>query len=493
MMGRRAVIAAAVSLVGCEVTSTVPVATRPLPQALPGDVFDPLKDPAAAHAELCDHDPTDTTFPAQADRITNRFCQDVQGGAVPQPHSLDELMSLLGLSFPNRTSGNGAGGNPAFAILGHSSALTAREVSSVTPTAFVFTPLRPDGTVPPDYVFVAYDPGETFLEVASYSPADAAVNFYIVLFDKECSHTAAGCNWTDLLTPNQTKGWSNVRIYESTTALNNTIADCRQCHIGAGRDQPMGGDPLILRMQEIDPPHTHWFSTKSPGGKALLDDFHAAHGTTEDYGPIPAGLIDQSDPDQMAAFIQAAGFGTQPNAFPSATIEAEVAMSAPEQPAVNVPAGQSATWTKTYAQAVGGNAIAVPYHDVKVTDPARLARMTALYTQWRTGQRTDLPEDMREVLLPAGLADMGFAPPPGLDGRALLVQQCQQCHHSRLDPTITREQFLVDQLDTMSRAEKDLAIQRIQLPTDTRLAMPPPLFRLPSDADRQAMIHELSK
>src|SRR5262249_18443653 len=154
-------------------------------------------------------------------------------------------------------------------------------------------------------------------EVASFSPADMAVNFYLVLFDKACS---PNCTPTDLLTGNLTTGWSNVRIYESTTALNNTIADCRQCHIGAGHDDPMTGDPLILRMQELDAPHTHWFSSTTEGGQALLADFHTAHGTSEDYGPIPSALIDRSDPDQMAAFIKAAGFANQPNAFPSATI-----------------------------------------------------------------------------------------------------------------------------------------------------------------------------
>ena len=57
-----------------------------------------------------------------------------------------------------------------------------------------------------------------------------------------------------------------------------------------------------------------------------------------------------------------------------------------------------------------------------------------------------------------------------------------------LGSTLTRERFLVDELDQMSRAEKDLAIARIQTSTDTRLTMPPPLFRLPSDAQRAAMI-----
>lgn len=487
------VLLAALGLPGCDMTFDVPVTQTALPRALPADVFTTLKDPAAAHAELCDHDPTDTTFPDQADRITNRFCQDAKGGVVPQPHSLADFMSLLGLDFKDPSAGNGANGNPAFAILGHSSALTAREVSSIMPTAFVFTPLRPDGTPPPDYLFVAYDPGELFLEVASYSPADAAVNFYLVLFDKDCVNQAGGCTPTDLDTPNQTQGWSNVRIYESTTALDNTIADCRQCHIGSGHDDPNTPDPLILRMQEMDAPHTHWFSTKSGGGQALLDDFHAAHGRQENYGPIPAALIDSSDPDQMAAFIRAAGFATQPNPFPSATIEAEVAQIAPAQPALNVPMGWSQTWYDVYQAGATGQAIAAPYHDVKVTDPEKLAHMTRLYQDWQSGKTPVLGEDVREVLLEQGLSDMGFAPQPGLDGRALLVQQCQQCHNSRLDPSISRDIFLVDKLDTMSRAEKDLAIERIQMSTDTRLTMPPPLFRLPSQHDRDLMIAELKK
>lgn len=495
-MSRRALLVATLAgLWGCETTFDAPVVSTALPQALPGDVFATLNDYDAAHAELCAHDPTDTSFPDQADRITNRFCQDVKGGVVPEPHGLHDLLAILGLDFTNPAAGNGTGGNPAFAILGHSSALTAREVSSITPTAFVFTPLQPDGSVPPDYVFLAYDPGEPFVEVASYSPSDQAVNFYLVLFDKACTHAPGGCTPTDMLTPAQTEGWSNVRIYESTTALDNTILDCRQCHIGGGRDtgNVPGGDSLILRMQELDPPHTHWFSSKTSGGQALLADFHAAHGTAEDYGAIPAGLIDQSDPEQMAAFIRAAGFGHQPNAFPSAAIEQEVVQAAPAQPAVNVPMGWSPTWKQIYDQAAAGQAIAVPYHDVKVTDPDKLAHMTEVYRAWQSGQSPTLREDIREVLLDSGLADMGFAPPPGADGRALLVQQCQQCHNSRLDPALSRDHFLVDQLDQMSRAEKDLAIARLRLPADTRLTMPPPLFRLPSERDRELMIAELKK
>jgi len=486
----RAVLAL-VAASACNLTAEVSTFSTGLPPALPDDVFATLNDPADAHAELCDHDPSDTTFPANEDRITKAFCQDAQGGTVPTPHGLNDLLALFGLSFTDPIGDNGTGGNPAFAILGHSSALTAREVSSIAPTAFVFTPLLADGTPPPDFIFLAYDPGESFVEVAAYSPADMAVDFYLVMFDKDCTSAPGGCTPEDMLTPNQTTGWSNVRAYESTTALNDTIADCRECHIGAGHDNPVGGDNLILRMQEIEAPHTHWFSSSTTGGASLLADFHAAHGTAENYGPIPSAMIDKSDPDLMAAFITAAGFGDQPNPFPSEQVETEVVQVAPLQPQANVPMGWSSTWASVYQQGASGQAIAAPYHDVKVTDPDTLATMTAAYQAWLGG--APLTVDIRDVLLESGFADMGFAPKPGLDGAALLAQQCEQCHNSRLDPTITRDRFLVDQLAQMSRAEKDLAIARLQTPTDTRLTMPPPLFRLPSDADRTLMIAELQK
>jgi hypothetical protein len=163
------------------------------------------------------------------------------------------------------------------------------------------------------------------------------------------------------------------------------------------------------------------------------------------------------------------------------------------QPVGNVPAGHSATWQASYDAAVAGQFIPVPYHDVKVTDPTKLARMTEVYQRFLAKTDAELTEDIRDVFLDSAMSDIGFAPPPHLDGRALLVQQCQQCHHARLDPTISRELFLVDQLDQMSRAEKDLAIERLKLPIDTRLAMPPALFRTLTPEQRALMIDELRK
>ena len=141
-------------------------------RSFPSDIFDTLNNPTDAHAELCANDGLHPNFPNDADRITKAFCQDlVAGGSIPQPHGLADLLTLLDLDFKDPNGGNGVGGNPGFAILGHSSALTARKVSSITPTAFVFTPPPADGIASrSDYVFLAFDPGETFVEVASHDP-----------------------------------------------------------------------------------------------------------------------------------------------------------------------------------------------------------------------------------------------------------------------------------------------------------------------------------
>jgi hypothetical protein len=231
---------------------------------------------------------------------------------------------------------------------------------------------------------------------------------------------------------------------------------------------------------------------QTDGGRALFADFHQAHGTSEDYGPLPATLIDKSDPALLAQFIKQAGFGMQPNAFPSAAVEAEIKAAAPGQPQINVPVGASTSWQKVYMNGVIGNVIAAPYHDVKITDPNKLQAMSAAYQSYLQGMTSTIP-DIRNVFLDDALRDLSFAPKAGLDGLGLLQEACQECHNAKLDPAVTRDHFLVDQLAQMSRAEKDLAIQRIKLGMDTRLIMPPPLFRTVTDDEKNAMITELQK
>jgi hypothetical protein len=461
------------------------------PNLLPPHAFDTLKSAADAHAELCGADNLQghPNFPDDTDIITKTFCQDVKdGGVMPTPHSLADLLKQFGLDFKDPLGGNGVGGNPGFTLSGSSSSLVARLVTPINPRAFVFTPLLADGGAGV-YTILTFTRGEQFVEVASLDPTQDQLNIYVVFFDQACTLAEAGCNSADLFTSRLESGWSNVRVYENTTSLGNTIADCNQCH------QPVDsvGNPN-LRFQEMTPPYTHFFSASTPGGQALLADFHAAHGSNEDYGPIPASMIDKSDPSVLAALVTGAGFAPQPNAFDSATIEAEVRASAPGQPAVNVPAGTSATWQTIYDRAAAGNFIAVPYHDVKSTDPVKLAMATNIYKQVASGMAPSntLP-DISDIFLESAYSDLGFSPKAGASGQEMLVQMCHQCHNSNLDQTISRARFNVDLLQTMSTEEKALAIERLQLGNEDAHKMPPLMFRVISDGDRQAMIQELRK
>ena len=81
----------------------------------------------------------------------------------------------------------------------------------------------------------------------------------------------------------------------------------------------------------------------------------------------------------------------------------------------------------------------------------------------------------------------------GLDGAGIMKHMCQMCHNAKLDQTITRARFDVTQLATMSRAVKDEAIRRLQLPGQEAKHMPPSRFHVLSDAERDLVIAELMK
>ena len=158
-----------------------------------------------------------------------------------------------------------------------------------------------------------------------------------------------------------------------------------------------------------------------------------------------------------------------------------------------MPPGWSATWQAIYQRRRAGQFIAAPYHDVKVTDPDKLAQMTDGVRRVAAAARRSTARHPRRVPRRRRCATWASRRAPSSTAARCSSQQCQQCHNARLDPTITRDKFLVDQLDQMTRAEKDLAIERLQTPLDTRLTMPPPLFRTPTDAERQLMIDELQE
>jgi mono/diheme cytochrome c family protein len=370
-------------------------------------------------------------------------------------------------------------------MTGHSTSLSARSVSSINPRVIA---LRLEIGAQPDLVALGFARGEQLLELVSRDYTTGQLAFYVLGFEQACNHAAEGCKPFDLLTPVVEEGWLGVTLYDELD-MANTVLDCATCH------QPDGpGSNTLLRMQELQSPWTHWFSEQSEGGRALLDDYVAAKGDEPLAGIAAADLL-ATRPDSLEAFTRSGGSGTQPNAFDSPSIEAVVQASAPAQPVDNSTPGDSPTWRSLFARAQRGEALAVPYLNVKVTDPIKLAAATAAYSAVRTGELPPeaLP-DVRDVFPDdeTRLAQMGMATTPGAAGEAVLLEACALCHNPRLDPSYSRARFRAD-LVGVSRAEKDEAIRRMLLPLNDPAAMPPPRLRVLSDGARARAIEALER
>ena len=421
------------------------------------------------------------------DPVRDVFC----GEAVPTFTELRQLLTAFALDSDHVREFKGLlianGPITAISMTGHSTALAARSVSAINPRLIVLQ-MKP---VPFDLVALAFARGEQFTELTVRDRDDGQLRFYMIAYRQACNAAADGCTVADLLTPATEYDWTETTLYDERD-LSNTGLDCAPCH------QPDGPNtPKLLRMQELDGPWTHWFWNNSEGGRALLADYIAAKGD-ESLAGMTSAQINATDPNAIATLTILAT-PTQPNKFESAPIESEVQASAAalggRQPADNSVPGDSATWRAIYEHAQRGEAITVPYHDVKVTDPEKLARATAAYQAYRAGQlpAAELP-DIRDVFPddPRKLAELGVMTEPGLDGGAVLLQSCSQCHNGRLDQTLTRARFRAD-LQGVSREEKDIAIERLQLPATDLRAMPPARLRALSPEARQRAIDWLRR
>lgn len=198
------------------------------------------------------------------------------------------------------------------------------------------------------------------------------------------------------------------------------------------------------------------------------------------YAGVTVSPVDVSPGDLQFA-IEHHGYAPQPNEFVSETIRTELETN-----------GTSATWNGLYGEAVAGHAIPPPYFGADQTDPVAANAMRDTYHAIMSGTlpRDRMP-DPRSIVSPDALAAMSIRPKAGLDGRGILIHMCSQCHNSRLDQTLTRAHFNATDLDAMPALERQLAIIRLQLPDDDPHKMPPPRFRVLSDAERDLAIAAL--
>lgn len=404
------------------------------------------------------------------DLVRKTFCS----GNPPQLTGLKDLQNILGLTFPNTEKGgqsrNGKKGNAAFVLSGHSSSLVMKFTSAINPRAIIFnTPENDDRKN--DFVAMGFVRGEPLVELISKDPTTGEIHFFLLEFTPYCENKATGkhCATGELLVPAIERGWQGYTVYEDLD-LENTILDCLQCH------QPEGpGTAKMLRMQELRNPWNHFFRDNRDGGEALIADFKAAQGTEMPYAGIPGKLLTGSNPALLEDLVRQQDFDDQPNEFSSKRVERELKED-----------GKSKSWEKLYAKFMEGEAIAPPFREVKITDPAKLQSMTRAYQDFRTGRITarELP-DIREVFSEEAKHGTGLVIQPGLPPAEILRAACTTCHNPKLNQNISRAKFTFDMTD-MSRAEKDKAIERIQLPRDHVEAMPPVRFRsiAPQDIPR---------
>jgi hypothetical protein len=394
------------------------------------------------------------------DAISAKFCA---GDAPPGVFSLVDLIKLL-------NSGTSSPPLSTMIMTGLSTGIGVRTVTPFNPRAFVMTSPSYGGWPKTDYMVITFARGEPLVELVANDPAAQTLRFFVLRFHPACESTPTGCNWADLLTPTIESGWTAYTLYDDDTLKNSTI-DCLSCH------QPDGpGTPKILRMQELTFPWKHWFDIGAPG----LDEFFASHVVDEVYA---GGQFPRNAPNELQDLLVINGFVDQPNRFDSTTIDDELFRT-----------GASPTWQALYDNAVAGLAIPPPYYGDLHTDLNKLGPMITAYTRVMNGTLArELLPDVRDTLRDSALADMSIRPKPGLDGRGILVHMCGRCHNSRLDQSLTRARFNVETLDTLSRAEKDSAIERLRLPDNHRSKMPPVRFHTLSAAERDLVIEELQK
>lgn len=429
---------------------------------------------------LVTHPDPELALLGMGDSTRVRLCRKRRGDpfakalcATAEPPAIRDLAGLLSIA--------GLGEQRAFALTGNSTSLVAKSVSAINPRIVVFPRVEEDLAPPASMTSVGFVRGEPFVELVSRDATTGDLNFYLFAFERACSYEPAGCDLTSLLTEEIERDWTRYSVYDHDD-LEGTSFDCLSCH-----RPDRSGSQRILRMQELTSPWMHWFPQKfvqrTESDRVLLAQFLEAHDVDSQYGGIPISsistAIDEGSGAQLEAFVRAEGFAEQPNPF-DAAIAAEAKL------------GASSSWQARFDVHLRGDAIAVPYPLVDVTDPAKRAAAVQSYRDVVAGvaPRQSLL-DLREVFSADATEKLSFVSKPGADGRTVLFQMCSRCHDGRGNPDLTKNRFNVLELDVMSDDMKNRVITRINEPDATR--MPPWRVGSLSPEAIQAVTAELRK
>ncbi len=373
-------------------------------------------------------------------------------GQPPEVRNLGDLLALAGLANSD---------SRAFALSGNSTSVVAKHVSPVNPRLIVFPRVDAELTRHETMTAVGFVRGEQFVEVVSRDLLTDDFNFYLFAFEQSCNYENAGCDLASLLSEEIEHDWTAYSVYDHVD-LEPTSLDCLSCH-------QMGpvGTRRILRMQELTGPWLHWFpqrfGQRTDSDRVLTAQFADAHRVDSQYGGIPmatiVNAIDEGSAAQLEALLRAEGSGEQPNPFDGHIVQ-------------EVAEGASPTWEARFKAHLRGEAIAVPYPLMDVTDEAKRTRAVQSYVDVVSGVAPrDSMLDLRDIFTEDAKQKLSFVPPPGADGKTVLRQMCARCHDGRGDPTLSKNRFNVLQLDQMPMEEKELAIARMNAADQSR--MPP--------------------
>jgi hypothetical protein len=403
------------------------------------------------------------------DPFARALCSE---GAPPKIRSLQELLQLVGLGREDQR---------AFALTGNSTSVVGHQVSAINPRMIVFPRVESDLVPPEELIIASFVRGEQFVELVAGNFDTRQLTFYVIAFEQGCNYVGMGCDLASLLTEEVEENWTAYSVYDHLD-LKTTSLDCLSCH-QVGTEE----SDLILRMQELEAPWLHWFpqrlGQRTESDRVLLGQFAEAHQHDKNYGGIAVSTITNAVSEgsgaQLEALIRAEGFAEQPNPFAG-------------QIAAEFKSGMSPTWDLRFSVHLAGEAIAVPYPGVDITDTEKRAAAVQSYLEvvQERAPRESLV-DIRDVFSEDADRRLGFVSWSESDGRAILTQMCARCHDGRGDPDIAKNRFNVLQLDTMTRVEKDHAIERI-LATDL-LQMPPKRAGRLSPGAMEAALTELER
>jgi hypothetical protein len=168
----------------------------------------------------------------------------------------------------------------------------------------------------------------------------------------------------------------------------------------------------------------------------------------------------------MQGLVENEGFRQQPNVFPGAQLGFDLARGV--EPSANP------TWRTLHEGALERFGLPVPAPSARPYDESRLRETAALYRE--AAQGNAVYPDLSDLLSDEAEWQSGLRPRPGASGVEILEQTCKRCHHAALDPTLSRARFDTSRVGSLDEAARRALVDRLRLPEDSPLKMPPPRF-----------------